>query len=157
MRANPQRFRFNKIFSAYFNAAERRLIVRSVIIGVLVWAVVFALKAAVNWSFYGIVQWVEAGPSLWLMLAPLAAGALAMAFFSHYHTSTVQYRDNEGNIQRLRDVDGDGLERAIALFYTSEPALNPKVDRPLRAGDMLLLLGEDHLLDQFAADAMEIT
>jgi chloride channel protein, CIC family len=123
MRANPQRFRFNKIFSAYFNAAERRLIVRSVIIGVLVWAVVFALRAAVNWSFYGIVQWVEAGPSLWLMLAPLAAGALSMAFFSHYHTSTVQYRDNEGNIQRLRDVDGDGLERAIALFYTSEPAL----------------------------------
>jgi hypothetical protein len=77
MRANPQRFSFNKIFSAYFNAAERRLIVRSVIIG-----------------------------------------ALGMAFFSHYHTSTVQ---------------------------------------SLQGGDLLLLLGEDHLLDQFAADAMEIT
>jgi hypothetical protein len=118
MRANPQRFSFNKIFSAYFNAAERRLIVRSVIIGALVWAVVFALRAVINWSFYGIVQWVEAGPSLWLMLVPLAAGALGMAFFSHYHTSTVQ---------------------------------------SLQGGDLLLLLGEDHLLDQFAADAMEIT
>jgi len=35
----------------YFDEEEQRLAVQSVVIGVVVWAVVFSLKTAVHWLF----------------------------------------------------------------------------------------------------------
>lgn len=113
----------NRIFSAYFNASERRLVTRSIVIGALVWLIVVLLRLCVTWTFETVIAWIEAGPSPWLILIPLIGGALIMTFFSGFRTSTVDYRDNEGYIRQLRDVEGDGLERAIALYYASEPSL----------------------------------
>lgn len=121
--ASLRRLSFHSIFSAYFDATERRLVARSIVIGALVWLIVVCLKVAVTWSFETVVAWVEAGPSPWLIVVPLTVGALIMTFFSSFRTSTVHYRESNGHIHRLRDVEGDGLERAIALYYSSEPAL----------------------------------
>jgi chloride channel protein, CIC family len=118
-----RRLPFKRIFSAYFDATERRLVTRSIVIGALVWIIVLALKNAVQWTFHNVVEWVDAGPSPWMILLPMGIGALIMTFFSRFRTSTVDYRDNEGHIRQLRDVEGDGLERAIALYYASEPSL----------------------------------
>jgi chloride channel protein, CIC family len=118
-----RRLPFKRIFSAYFNATERRLVTRSIVIGALVWIIVLALKSAAQWTFYSVVDWVDAGPSPWMILLPLSVGALIMTFFSRFRTSTVDYRDSEGHVRQLRDVEGDGLERAIALYYASEPGL----------------------------------
>ena len=35
----------------YFDEEEQRLAIQSVIIGVVVWAIVFSLKTAVHWLF----------------------------------------------------------------------------------------------------------
>ncbi|MCB0116147.1 MAG: chloride channel protein, partial [Caldilineaceae bacterium] len=117
------RLSFHQIFSAYFDASERRLVARSIVIGALVWLVVIALKISVTWTFETVAAWVDAGPSPWLIGVPLAIGALIMTFFSGFRTSTVHFRESNGHLHPLRDVEGDGLERAIALYYSSEPAL----------------------------------
>jgi CIC family chloride channel protein len=114
---------FNQIFSAYFDATERRLVARSIVIGALVWGVVLALISLVHWTFAEVIHWVDGSGSPWLIFIPLVVGALLMTFFSRYHISTLYYRDGDGHIYPLRDVEGDGLERAIALYYASEPAL----------------------------------
>jgi hypothetical protein len=132
-----RRLPFKRIFSAYFDATERRLVTRSIVIGALVWIIVLALKNSVQWTFYAVVERVDAGPSPWMILAPLGIGALIMTFFSRFRTSKVDYRDSEGHIRQLRDVEGDGLERAIALYYASEPSLDHA------------LLGQDEVLDGF--------
>lgn len=109
--------------ASYFNDEERRLILQSVVIGVLVWAAVFSLKAGVHWLFDAVVGWLEAAPSLLFVFAPLLIGATIVAAISRYHAQTIYYRDSAGQINPLNDVEGDGLERAISLYYTSEPTL----------------------------------
>ncbi len=106
----------------YFDREERRLVVQSVIIGVVVWAVVFGLKTAVHWAFHTTLHWIEHAPTPFILLIPLLIGAVLVAAISQYRASTIHYRDGEGNIHELNDVEGDGLERAISLYYTSEPA-----------------------------------
>ncbi|MET0388881.1 MAG: chloride channel protein, partial [Polyangiales bacterium] len=41
----------------------------------------------------------------------------------HLRNATVYYRDSEGKLHSLNAVEGDGLERAIALYFASEPGL----------------------------------
>ena len=113
-----------KHFSNYFDAQERRLVLRSIIIGVVVWAIVYSLKVSVHWLFDELIlPRVESSASLFVILLPLVLGALLMMLFVKHGTSTIHYRDNTGHIHPLVDVEGDGLERAIALYYTSEPTL----------------------------------
>ena len=109
--------------ASYFNEEERRLVVQSIVIGVFVWAFIFLLKTSVHWLFHTTIHWLEAGPSLLLVFVPLGLGALIVAAISRYHAQTIFYRDSEGQIHQLNDVEGDGLERAISLYYTSEPTL----------------------------------
>ncbi|MCA9917291.1 MAG: chloride channel protein [Anaerolineales bacterium] len=106
----------------YFDEEEQRLAVQSVIIGVVVWAVVFSLKTAVHWMFETILHFIESGPSPWLLFIPLLLGSLVVAWLAKYRPSTLYYRDKSGHIHELNDVEGDGLERAISLYYTSEPS-----------------------------------
>lgn len=105
------------------DAEERRLVLRSAVIGVVVWALVFALARSVHFVFETIVHVVEGSPTPALVLIPLVVGSLIMAAFARFRTSAVHYRDDSGHIHELVDVEGDGLERAIALYYSSEPAL----------------------------------
>ena len=106
----------------YFDEEEQRLAVQSVIIGVVVWAAVFSLKTAVHWLFETVLHFLEDGPSPWLLFIPLLIGALIVAWLAGLRPSVLHYRDKEGHIHELNDIEGDGLERAISLYYTSEPS-----------------------------------
>ncbi|MCP4426236.1 MAG: hypothetical protein GY803_17230, partial [Chloroflexi bacterium] len=107
----------------YFDREERRLVVQSFIIGVVVWAVVFALKTAVHWAFHTTLHWIEHAPTPLVLLIPLLIGAALVAAISQYRAATIHYRDGDGRIHELNDVESDGLERAISLYYASEPTL----------------------------------
>lgn len=115
--------RLTRFFAALLSPTEQRLVTRSIVIGALVWAAVHTLKFAVNWTFESVQLWVESTESLLWVLAPLVVGALVMAAFARYGVSVLNYRSSDGHIHKLVDVRGDGLERAIALYYSSEPAL----------------------------------
>lgn len=106
----------------YFDEEEQRLAMQSVIIGVAVWAIVFSLKTSVHWLFETVLHLLENGPSPWLLFVPLLLGALIVAWLAQLRPSTLHYRDKDGHIHELNDVEGDGLERAISLYYTSEPS-----------------------------------
>ncbi len=106
----------------YFDQEERRLVVRAIVVGAVVWAMVYALKFVVHEVAEFVLTWVEAGPSPVLLFIPLIVGALIVAAFSLYRASHVYYRDNSDHVHELVDVEGDGLERTIALYYTSEPS-----------------------------------
>jgi chloride channel protein, CIC family len=106
----------------YFDEEEQRLALQSVIIGVAVWATVFSLKTAVHWLFETVLHFLENGPSPWLLFIPLLSGSLMVAWLARLRPSTLFYRDKAGHIHELNDIEGDGLERAISLYYTSEPS-----------------------------------
>lgn len=110
-------------FTRNFNAHERRLVVQVALIGLVVWAVTFALKTAVQWLFDVVMAGVESSPLLALVLVPLTLGALATTMVVLYRYRTIHYRDREGVIHPLNDVEGDGLERTIALYFASEPVM----------------------------------
>ncbi|MFZ0545063.1 MAG: hypothetical protein WAM60_06480, partial [Candidatus Promineifilaceae bacterium] len=107
----------------YFDEEERRLVFQSVVIGVAVWAVAFVLKASVHFVFDTILEWLEASPTVFLTFIPLLIGAIGTAAIVQYHATTIHFRDRKGHLHQLNDAEGDGLERAIALYYTSEPTL----------------------------------
>lgn len=107
----------------YFDEQEQRLVVRAVVIGVVVWAFVFALRASVHWLFEQVMHLVNASPSLLFIFIPLFLGSIFVAWLAKNSASVVHYRDNQGHIHELLDIEGDGLERAIALYYSSEPTM----------------------------------
>ena len=39
---------------------------------------------------------------------------------AHFRSNVINYRDEEGEILSLNDVEGDGIERTIALYYSSD-------------------------------------
>lgn len=110
---------------AYFDEEERRLVVQSIVIGVVVWAIIYPLKVAVHWLFHFTLHGLEelgSGPQQLLVLLPLLLGAILVSFIAYHRASVIHYRDSDGRIHELNDVEGDGLERAISLYYSSEPA-----------------------------------
>lgn len=104
----------------YFDEEERRLVFQSVVIGVVVWAVVFLLKEAVHLGFETTLHWLEAAPTPLLVFVPLLLGAVLVAAIAQIRASHIHYKDNDGHIHELIDVEGDGLERAISLYFASE-------------------------------------
>lgn len=102
---------------------ERRLIAKALVIGVVVWAVVFPLKLLVHGGFELLVTLLEASPTVTLIVPLLLVGALLTAMLSRNAGSTY-FRDAEGKLHELNVVEGDGLERAISLYFSSEPALD---------------------------------
>ena len=108
----------------YFDANERRLVIRSIVIGAAVWAIVYALKTAVHWLEHEVLHLLETQPILIaapLLLLLLGGGALIVARLATHRAHVVHYRDGDGHLHQLIDVEGDGLERAISLYYASEP------------------------------------
>ena len=108
----------------HFDQHERRLVIRSVLVGAIVWAVVFSLKTAVHELEHFTLHFLEE-TDVWLlapyMIGILLVGAIIVACISRFGSTIVHYRDSEGHIHELIDIEGDGLERAISLYYASEP------------------------------------
>lgn len=116
---------FFRNLPSYFDEEERRLVFQSVVIGVVVWAIIYPLKEAVHWLFHFTLHWLEDlghGPQQLLVLLPLLLGAMLVSAIAYYRAAVIHYRDSNGRIHELNDVEGDGLERAISLYYSSEPA-----------------------------------
>ncbi|MBW7885835.1 MAG: chloride channel protein [Caldilineaceae bacterium] len=109
---------------AQFDRREQHLVVISMAIGVVVWAAVYSLKVAVHWSSELVMEWVYSMPSPLLILVPILAGAVLTTAIALWRASHVYYRDKDNHLHALNDVEGDGLERTIGLYYTSEPALD---------------------------------
>ncbi len=57
-------------------------------------------------------------------MVPLVVGALLTCAIALWRASYVYFRDKGGHVHSLNDVEGDGLEPTIALYYTSEPGLD---------------------------------
>lgn len=111
-----------------FDHEERRLVIQAVVIGIVVWAAVFSLKSMVHWLFEATLHWLE-DVNLLFVFVPLLLGALLTAVIIQYQAATVYYRDDGGQIHQLIDAEGDGLERAIALYYASEPTFEQALMR----------------------------
>jgi len=111
-------------FPSQFDRREQRLVITAIVVGAVVWPVVFALKTLVHVTFEYVISWVETTPSSFFILLPLVLGSLITALIAAWNASSVYYRDKDGHIHALNDVEGDGLERTIALYYSSEPALD---------------------------------
>ncbi|HJK96176.1 MAG TPA: hypothetical protein RMF84_03090, partial [Polyangiaceae bacterium LLY-WYZ-14_1] len=108
----------------YFDARERRQVLQAVVVGVAVWGVVFSLELAVHEAFHQLkhlVHLVEL-PVPVLLLPIALVGALVTATLVRVRGAKVHYRSEDGQLHPLADVEGDGLERAIALYFAAEPA-----------------------------------
>ena len=100
---------------------QRILVVQAVVIGIGVWGVVTLLKESIHWLFHEVLHWVEHAPTPLVLFVPLAAGALLTGLIAQYRAVVVNYRDEEGEIESLNAVAGDGIERAIALYFAADP------------------------------------
>jgi CIC family chloride channel protein len=106
-----------------FGAEQRTLVVQSVVIGIVVWIAIFALKEGVHWLFHEVLHWIEHAPTPWVLFIPLTAGALIVGLIAQYRSEVINFRDEEGEIEPLNAVEGDGIERAIALYFAADPAV----------------------------------
>lgn len=95
---------------------------QALVVGAVVWAVVSVLKVAAHVGFHGLTAAMDRAPSIVLVLVPLLLGAVIVATIARRFGTNVYYRDDAGTIHELNAIEGDGLERAIALYFTSEPS-----------------------------------
>lgn len=105
-----------------FDKEDSRLVVQSVVIGIVVWGPVYVLKIVIDATYTGMLHWLEGMPSSLFVLLPLSIGAMLVYFLTRFRGSYILYHEDNGEVHRLSDVEGDGLERAIALYHTSEPS-----------------------------------
>lgn len=108
---------------SHFDPHEQRLVFQAIVVGIVVWATVYPLKIIVSQGFGGLVSIFEHIPYVFLILIPLALGAILVNIISSYRATFLPYEDDDGNIHLLNAVEGDGLERAISLYFSSEPRL----------------------------------
>jgi len=114
--------RFRDDLPGSFDRDNRRLVIQSIVVGAVVWGPVFVLKLLVHETFALIVARLSGLPVL-LVVLPLLAGAGIVAFIvARGRPAMIPYRDEHDHLHELIDVEGDGIERAIALYYASEPS-----------------------------------
>jgi CIC family chloride channel protein len=102
---------------------QRTLALQAVVIGIVVWIAIFALKESVHWLFHEVLHWVEHAPTVWVLFIPLFLGALIVGLIAQYRAEVINFRDEEGEIDELNLVEGDGIERAIALYFSADPSV----------------------------------
>ncbi len=102
---------------------QRILAIQAIVIGLVVWVAIFALKESVHWVFHEVLHWIEHAATPWVLFIPLAAAALVMGLIAQYRPEVVNFRNEEGEIEALNLVEGDGIERAIALFFSADPSV----------------------------------
>jgi hypothetical protein len=100
---------------------QRTLVVQSVVIGIVVWIAIFALRESVHWLFHQVLHWIEHAPTPWVLFIPLFIGALIVGLVAQFRSEVINFRTEEGEIERLNAVEGDGIERAIALYFAADP------------------------------------
>ena len=130
--------RLGQPFLRNFNGQERRLVVQVAVIALAVSLAVLALKEGVHWLFEAVLAAVEAAPTPLLIFIPLLLGAAGTTWVVLRRPSFIQYRDKNDVIHELNDVEGDGLERAIALYFSSEPALEHALREQVRDADRII-------------------
>jgi len=101
---------------------QRKLAGQAVVIGVAVWIAIFALKERVHWLFHEGLHWIAHAPTPWVLFIPLFLAALLVGLIAQYRSQTINFRNQEGEIEALNDVEGDGIERAIALYFAADPS-----------------------------------
>jgi CIC family chloride channel protein len=102
---------------------QRLLAIQAIIIGVVVWIAVFALKESVHWLLHEVLHWIEHASTPLVLFIPLLMGALIVGAIAQFRASIINYRDDEGEVEPLNAVEGDGLERTIALYYSADPSV----------------------------------
>jgi CIC family chloride channel protein len=100
---------------------QRGLVMQSIVVGLAAWAAVFVLKELVHWLFQAVLQWIEGAPTPAVLFLPLLFGAALVAILAGVRPVSIDYTDEEGQLNSLDAVEGDGLERAIALYHSSNP------------------------------------
>jgi len=100
---------------------QRQLAVQAVIIGGVVLVAVFALKESVHWLFHEVLHWIEHASTPLVLFIPLFIGALIVGAIAQYRSEVINFRDDEGEIEPLNAIEGDGIERTIALYYSADP------------------------------------
>ena len=105
-----------------FGTENRRLVLQSLIVGAAVWGPAFLLKLVVHETFDLVLSLLAELP-VYFIIIPLVVGAVTVAYIAtRARTATLSYYDQRGRVHELIDMEGDGLERAIALYYASEPS-----------------------------------
>lgn len=117
-----QRLRTAGSLSHRFDHDERRLVLRSIIIGVVVWIPAYLLRIAVTWLLALNLDWLSTMPSVAFIFIPLLIGAAIVVALVRYKGTQVEYHTQDGRIGHLIDIEGDGLERAISLYHASDPS-----------------------------------
>jgi CIC family chloride channel protein len=102
---------------------QRTLVVQSVVIGIVVWIAIFALKESVHWLFHEVLHWIEHAPTPWVLFIPLSIGAIIVGLIAQFRSEVINFRDEEGEIEPLNAIEGDGIERAIALYFAADPSV----------------------------------
>ncbi len=109
------------IVTEYFDAQERRQVVQALVTGVVVFLLCYPLKLLVHGGFHHFVELLPRGLAEGVVVVPLVLGSLVVAAIASYRPFVLHYQDDAGNLHELNAVEGDGLERAIALYFSSEP------------------------------------
>jgi CIC family chloride channel protein len=102
---------------------QQKLAGQAIVIGILVWIAIFGLKEGVHWLFHEVLHWVEHAPTALVLFVPLSIAALLVGLIAQYRPEVINFRDEEGEIEALNDVEGDGIERAIALYFSADPTV----------------------------------
>ena len=102
---------------------QRTLALQAIVIGIVVWAAIFALKESVHWLFHEVLHWIEHAPTPWVLFIPLSIGALIVGLIAQYRSEVINFRNEEGEMEELNLVEGDGIERAIALYFSADPSV----------------------------------
>ena len=105
-----------------FDRESRRLIIQSFIVGAAVWGPVFLLRRLIHETWTVVSGWLAGGPLVMVVLSLLLGAAVVAFIVTRRRTLAIAYYDRAGRAHELIDVEGDGLERAIALYYASEPS-----------------------------------
>ena len=104
-------------------ADSRSLVVKAAMVGVAVSLVILLLRDIVEY----LLDWTFSLPDLagtnLIILAPLLIGAMLVATLSHFTARRIPYIDDHDKIHDLPDIEGDGVERALALYATTRPTV----------------------------------
>ncbi len=107
----------------YIEEHEFRLTVKAIIVGAVVWGATVALRTTVHTLFEWTMRLPELLHTNWVILLPLLTGALLTALLSKLSGKKIPYLDDAGQLHKLADIEGDGVERTIALYYSTKPLL----------------------------------
>lgn len=107
----------------YIEEHEFRLTVKAILVGVVVWGLTVSLRTLAHDLLHRSLHLPEQFESNWFILFPLLAGGLLVALLSRLTGRQILYTDDEGHVHNLVDIEGDGVERTLALYNSTQPSL----------------------------------